>query len=562
MKKRVIALDESRAFAALSGDHNPMHVDPVYARRLLFGKPVIHGVYLVLWGLNEALETRSRLLSLAVAFNAPVLVGSAAELVVEKPAGGSATITVRDSDGNAATTISFAASVGERSMHQIRNRGYARDLGLSRSKKLNWARDKRRNRSALSSRRLSLSPQSRRRYRALSGENSSRFWISTWMPSGSHRKPGIQNYQNLFEGSRLWRRTPSPEQDWVQAPPRESCSEPTERELASGSSEFDLGFEPQQLEKIFPALSEKLPPDQIAALLACTRLVGMKCPGLNSIFKDLKLSFSGNEKNLADSLLHWQVMRYERRFRMMDLQIQAPGMTGTIKAFVRPPPAKQPEFANIKKTVEPGLFADQHALIAGGSRGLGELAAKLLAAGGAQVILTYHRGREDAERVAAEIGANASTAALDINNLNESAIKDYLPNKRCLTHLYYFATPHIKGSAKGRFSKQLFDTNYEYFITGFARLVAALKPFAVESGLRIFYPSSVFVEDVPYNMGEYAAAKAAGEVYCHYMAANDRRLKFHIARLPRMQTDQTASLLPQDYADSLNILLGSLKKLV
>lgn len=39
----IVADDVSR-FAALTGDHNPLHVDPEYARTTEFGKPVVHGM--------------------------------------------------------------------------------------------------------------------------------------------------------------------------------------------------------------------------------------------------------------------------------------------------------------------------------------------------------------------------------------------------------------------------------------------------------------------------------------------------------------------------------------
>src|SRR5271154_2240543 len=43
--------DQAR-FAAVSGDRNPMHLDAVRARRTQAGAPVVHGVHLVLWGLD------------------------------------------------------------------------------------------------------------------------------------------------------------------------------------------------------------------------------------------------------------------------------------------------------------------------------------------------------------------------------------------------------------------------------------------------------------------------------------------------------------------------------
>ena len=37
-------LDEVRAFARLSGDANPIHIDPAYAAAHPFGAPVAHGM--------------------------------------------------------------------------------------------------------------------------------------------------------------------------------------------------------------------------------------------------------------------------------------------------------------------------------------------------------------------------------------------------------------------------------------------------------------------------------------------------------------------------------------
>ena len=41
-----ITVEDIRAFAALSGDFNPLHLDAEYARKTSFGKPVAHGVLL------------------------------------------------------------------------------------------------------------------------------------------------------------------------------------------------------------------------------------------------------------------------------------------------------------------------------------------------------------------------------------------------------------------------------------------------------------------------------------------------------------------------------------
>ena len=41
-------------FAAMSGDFNPMHMDPLAARRTQAGEPVVHGMHALLWVLDSA----------------------------------------------------------------------------------------------------------------------------------------------------------------------------------------------------------------------------------------------------------------------------------------------------------------------------------------------------------------------------------------------------------------------------------------------------------------------------------------------------------------------------
>jgi FkbH-like protein len=78
---------------------------------------------------------------------------------------------------------------------------------------------------------------------------------------------------------------------------------------------------------------------------------------------------------------------------------------------------------------------------------------------------------------------------------------------------------------------------------------------------RVFYPSSVFVEETPPNMGEYAAAKAAAETLCHFLSSTHREIRFHIPRYPRLATDQTASLIAVDTGDAKTVVISSLREL-
>lgn len=103
-------------FARLSGDDNPIHVDPAFAAATRFGRPVAHGMLLatILRGLIAELLPESRLATLDLKFEAPTYAGEALRFVVDcaAPDNSPASVSlrcVRIADGVA--TCSGAATV-------------------------------------------------------------------------------------------------------------------------------------------------------------------------------------------------------------------------------------------------------------------------------------------------------------------------------------------------------------------------------------------------------------------------------------------------------------------
>src|SRR5271168_341619 len=57
---RAFAAADQIGFADISGDHNPMHLDAVLARRTPAGVPVVHGVHMLLWALDVLARADAR----------------------------------------------------------------------------------------------------------------------------------------------------------------------------------------------------------------------------------------------------------------------------------------------------------------------------------------------------------------------------------------------------------------------------------------------------------------------------------------------------------------------
>src|SRR5258708_34546658 len=57
LASRVFSLNDQIAFARLSSDWNPMHLDQAFARRSQVGAPVVHGIHNLAWAADAVLHS-------------------------------------------------------------------------------------------------------------------------------------------------------------------------------------------------------------------------------------------------------------------------------------------------------------------------------------------------------------------------------------------------------------------------------------------------------------------------------------------------------------------------
>ena len=447
-------------FVNLSGDNNPMHTNSTISRRLLFGKPVIHGVYSVFLLLDSFFSFQlddNRIKYLKVKFLQPIFDGDLCEMTV-----------LEINDG-----------------YEIN--GY------------------------------------------VNAENK----IYLFIKLDSVEKSNHTNYLNSC-----------PE---LQLPAVINTDN-----IVGKNFKLDLYLDVEKFNKIFSCLTNKINYNLFSILLASTRTVGVYCPGANSLYSELLIS----ENNLEVADFNLTVSKFYKSINLIKMQFDSLNFKGQISSFFRKPPQKQIDFKEIKQIIDKDAFVGEKVLVVGGSRGLGETTAKILAAGGASVVITYALGVNDAQTIVTEIsgsGGDCEMLKLDINELN-SVNRESL---RDFKSIFYFATPFISTSNNEEININLYNKFNDFYIEGFKNLFNVVREFEVE---KIFYPSTIFIQEMPLNLREYTMSKFYGEMVCKNLNKLYSIPQIFYPRLPKMSTDQTAGIYGDSGNDPFPILLKEINK--
>jgi acyl dehydratase/NAD(P)-dependent dehydrogenase (short-subunit alcohol dehydrogenase family) len=463
---------ESRDFARISGDFNPLHLDNVAARRTRFGQTLIHGVCGTIKALDLLLQQKSAYIALVeikVRYSKPVSQNQ--ELIV------------------------FGESMGARTKLELFSEGIRCQI-------------------------IELE------FAQTSAEVHQDEPVCTANPDAAG-----------------------------------SCVELAIEACTGLSGAVELLWDNDIMHTLFPSAALYLPKQQLATLLASTQIVGMRCPGLHSIFAQLDMRFCTATGSHNTSQLEYTALSVDERIDRVELGVSNAFAKGTIEAFFRPPPTRQADFRQIADRVSSHEFSKQNALVVGASRGLGEVITKVLAAGGANVMMTYAAGREDAARVAAEVGKDgAAPGVCSYNVLEDSLCAEMAEFCSSVTHIYYLASPLIAKGDSNKWNHSLFSRYCAFYIEGLANLlqhVGARGP--RNRKLHLFIPSSVFLDTSIKGFEEYIAAKAAAEAYVRSFEKAHRNWQVVAPRLPRLHTDQTSGIKDTNEQNTLDVMIQQLR---
>jgi hypothetical protein len=315
-------------------------------------------------------------------------------------------------------------------------------------------------------------------------------------------------------------------------------------EVTRNQGTVDVSLNLEHTTRLFPYVAKSgFHPNQAAQLICLTYLVGMRCPGLHSVFSGLTISF--HESSRSQQLLHYRVSSFDARFSSLVIEIESGSLSGEVRAFHRPRFQQQISFSDAGKLIHPNEFKTRSAVILGGSRGLGELTAKLLAAGAAKVHFSFNTGRIEAEAIASEISEGGGHAT-PFHYMIDSSVESFklpLGFPKMPLDLFFFASPPIYKAKFESLSSELFARYLNFYCVSLISFIEMLQTHNI-SIRAVFFPSTSFLDDDNNPYLEYCLAKRAGEETIKYLSKIHPNIFFAAPRLPPLLTDQT-SAIPQ-----------------
>lgn len=319
-----------------------------------------------------------------------------------------------------------------------------------------------------------------------------------------------------------------------------SAARPRAREEFAGlAGAVALPLAADDLSLRFPAIASMIGTDRVKGLAAISTLVGMECPGLRSLLSEISVTIE--EPGVA-GYLSYRVKKLHEAMSLVETDVTGLGIAGTVMAFTHSDGVAQAPADTIRAMVSPAEFKGQRPLVIGASSGLGAATARLLAAGGANPLLTWHSsGIEDTAAAVRTLGGSGDSLRLDAC-APAAGLADLRKAGWQGEQIYYFAAPRIFRRRLEPFQKADLQDFIAVFVDGFYEIVRELSA-ARSTPLTIFYPSSVAIDETSPELLEYAMAKANGERLCRIFERKLGKLRIVVARLPRISTRQTETFL-------------------
>lgn len=281
----------------------------------------------------------------------------------------------------------------------------------------------------------------------------------------------------------------------------------------------------------------------------CSFIVGMKAPGLSSLFMRLNIEFEHIESTHQELAYRLTFKDYDPYFRLLDTELEIatregePVARAEMQSYVRfPQSAPDPMFFDGKLVAEFSATARKKvALICGASRGLGAEMAAALGFAKYHVFLSCRKKTDSVERLAQDIrdqGATAEIVIGDIGDLQwcQQTVVQIQENCGQLDVLILNAcAPPVHQTLAGANPSQSQKYVSENLALVHTPLITFL-PLVEKSSGTVVGISSSFVDESPVGFADYLAVKHGLEAALKIAAKENPNSRFVVARPPKLRT--------------------------
>lgn len=281
----------------------------------------------------------------------------------------------------------------------------------------------------------------------------------------------------------------------------------------------------------------------------CSFIVGMKAPGLSSLFTRLKVQYEPASKTDADAFAYrLTFVDYDPHFRLLETELEIASLDGRpiatahIQSYVRFP-REQPNPQNYVASFPPEVRTLQHqvALVCGASRGLGAELAAALGAAKCYVYLACRHPDEHTEALAEAICAAGGAATIEAADVSDPEWCEGAKARIVGTHgrldllILNACAPLVMTQVSAAAAGQSAAYISQNIALSHTPLIHFLPAVAAAQGTVVGISSSA-VDETPAGFADYIAVKMALEGALKTAARENPTTRFVIARPPRLRT--------------------------
>jgi hypothetical protein len=302
----------------------------------------------------------------------------------------------------------------------------------------------------------------------------------------------------------------------------------------------------------FPSLFKNFGSNRLSSLIMISASVGMYWPGQNSLFTGFKI----NINNALEKKIYLEIIKVDHRILFTQTKFISCGCEGYIESFFRSEKINQPSIKKLKNYVSKNQFINHNSLIIGGSRGLGELTAKIILIGGGKVLITFNKNMKIAKKLKKELLKSKLNLKIKQFSVKKNGAfnNNFFKNKK-YNSIYFFATPLIY-----RKKQKIFDNKiYKEFLNVYSAPLKKIIKINKNNKFVFIYPSTTFISEKNPILKEYVKAKINGE---NKLKKLNKKFNFDliINRLPRLLTDQNNSIFEGNLQPGTHYILNIVKK--